>query len=341
MRLKRKVRVVVVSATVVLFLSLWLINRLRHCDECEELMSVNFTETECITGTPCTYVNQVALRVIVITSNRSRSLVRLLESLDGIELDGDSGSLDIFVDCDERGLVDPETVKTAYAFHWRRGLVGVHLQTSHAGANGQWIDAWRPATNDTKEIVLILEDGMSVSKYCYRWIKAVHGRYGDDPDFAGTTLTIGRDGFLNSPGIEPVYMYGGVGTWGFSPKASVWRGFQDWFHAHSRLSNFRPHVPEAAARTSGNSGDSGTTWEQWFNYYTFKEKLFVVYSNLKSYSVNHSSCFCTKYRVSGLHVPNDDPVTDCKLIKRWDDGYIKFPENITRFDWDGNRIGKY
>lgn len=341
MRLKRKIRAAVALTTVVLLLSLWLIIRLRYCDECEELISVNFTETECVTGTPCTYVNQVALRVIVITSNRSRSLARLLESLDGIELDGDSGSLDIFVDCDERGLLDPETVKTAYAFNWRKGLVGVHLQTSHAGEYGQWIDTWRPASSDTKEIVLILEDGMSVSKYCYRWIKAVHGRYGDEPDFAGSTLASERDVLLASSGIEPVYMYKGVGTWGFSPKASVWRDFQDWFHAHSQLSNFRPYVPGAVARRSDKSGDGGTTWEQWFNYYTFKEKLFVVYSNPRNNSENHSSCFCTKSRESELHIPNDDPVAYCKLIERWDDGYISFPENITRFDWDGNRIGKY
>jgi len=38
--------------------------------------------TSCVTGRPCTYLDQVDLRVIVITFNRPDSLSKLLRSLD-------------------------------------------------------------------------------------------------------------------------------------------------------------------------------------------------------------------------------------------------------------------
>ena len=38
------------------------------------------------------------------------------------------------------------------------------------------------------EIALILEDDMTVSPHAYRWLKAVHGKYGRRKDFGGVTL---------------------------------------------------------------------------------------------------------------------------------------------------------
>ena len=39
-----------------------------------------------------------------------------------------------------------------------------------------------------KEIALILEDDMTVSPHAYRWLKAVHEKYGRRKDFGGVTL---------------------------------------------------------------------------------------------------------------------------------------------------------
>ena len=43
-------------------------------------------------------------------------------------------------------------------------------------------------TPNGKEIALILEDDMTVSPHAYRWLKAVHGKYGRRKDFGGVTL---------------------------------------------------------------------------------------------------------------------------------------------------------
>lgn len=62
----------------------------------ETTISFNTDENEkCVTGTPCVYVDEVDFRIIVITFNRANSLLKLLKSIDDIELDGSQGALEI------------------------------------------------------------------------------------------------------------------------------------------------------------------------------------------------------------------------------------------------------
>jgi len=49
----------------------------------------------------------------------------------------------------------------------------VHVQPRHVGIYGQWIDTWRP-TLDSEELVLLLEDDITPSRFMYRWLKVGH-----------------------------------------------------------------------------------------------------------------------------------------------------------------------
>jgi hypothetical protein len=191
------------------------------------------TENTCRTGKPCEYADDVDFRVIVITYNRAVSLSKLLHSLDDLELDGDRAVVEIWIDINDKGQAHDETVKTARSFQWKKGPTRVHIQTSHAGIMGQWIDTWRPRP-ESKELGVILEDDISVSPMAYRWLKAVHKAMANRTDFVGASLTSDQmsvhsskpKGPLAAPKTDTILMYKCLGTWGFSPKPEHWRRFQ-------------------------------------------------------------------------------------------------------------------
>lgn len=84
--------------------------------------------------------------------------------------------------------------------------------TKHVGIYGQWIDTWNPAPG-SKEIAVILEDDLTVSKHFYLWLINVHRKYDDRTDLAGYALQGrsmkhgGAAGNLRGPDKDVCFMY--------------------------------------------------------------------------------------------------------------------------------------
>ena len=184
---------------------------------------------------PCAYSDKVDLRIIVTSYNRPLSLLKLLESLKMMELDGYSAALEIWIDRNRKtGKVHNNTVQAASEFHWSQGPTRVHVHSQHVGIYGQWIDTWRPTDDSDDELALILEDDLSISVYAYRWVRAVFRAYTHRVDFVGASLTSHQmtilspkpKGRLVGPRNHTVIMYKCFGTWGFAPKPMHWRRFQ-------------------------------------------------------------------------------------------------------------------
>jgi hypothetical protein len=179
------------------------------------------------------YPDEVDLRIIVLTYNRSTSLLKLLGSLDELELDGDTAVIEIWIDVNKNDQVSQETVDAARSFKWTKGPSRVHIQPKHAGIYGQWIDTWRPNPG-SRELCLFLEDDLSVSPMAYRFIKAVHRAMANVSDYAGVTLQSDLlkvlsqtpRGKLAASKDHTIFMYKGFGTWGFSPNPEHWRRFR-------------------------------------------------------------------------------------------------------------------
>ena len=192
------------------------------------------------------------------------------------------------------------------------GECTVHIQHEHVGIYGQWIDSWRPNPEDQgdrQEIALILEDDMEVSPFVYRWLRAIHSKYGSRPDFAGASLNGGEQMYAHNSWApiltdNPAFMYVCIGTWGFSPSPHVWKDFQDWFHANithlvddkgqSHIESFHPYVPgtQPSKWYEGfvQDGSEDTMWEMWFIFYTTQKSLLTVYSNIVNCTIPASSC---------------------------------------------------
>ncbi|WAQ98060.1 POL4-like protein [Mya arenaria] len=93
----------------------------------------------------CREVNQtfdqsVDLRIIIITHNRSQSLLRLMTSLNDVNYNGRSVLLEVWVDRSREGSHSAETVARASQFQFRSGRCHIHVHRKHVGIRGQWLE---------------------------------------------------------------------------------------------------------------------------------------------------------------------------------------------------------
>jgi len=97
-------------------------------------------------GLKCKVVNQTVqtealdLRLIVLTYNRVRSLHRLLHSLNNARYGGDKIHLDIWVDRSTDGTFSQALVQATSQFKFAVGTCNIHVQKTHIGIRGQWLD---------------------------------------------------------------------------------------------------------------------------------------------------------------------------------------------------------
>ena len=303
-------------------------------------------------GEPYQYGEEIDFRIIVITFKRAKSLLVLLESINNIELDGDTGALEIWIDRNKRGQADNRTVEIATSFHWKNGPTRVHVHRTHVGIYGQWINTWRPKSFTSKEIVLFLEDDMNVSKYCYRWLKRVHTFFETSAIFAGATLQsdnlksqAGLLKPLRTPKNHTIFMNKFFGPWGFSPNAAVWTRFQNWVRVQSKDRKFCPCVPGLSStmwyKRFRKQRTDDSMWSVWFIYYAYIEKLFTVYNNLNAYNRDLKSCLSINRREDGLHYKGGYNGNQFRLLSSWKEEYAHFPERLIKFDWNGSSIDKY
>lgn len=160
-----------------------------------------YCDIQCKTGLPCSYKDEVSLRIIVLTYTRRHSLKKCLDSILGLDTEGDKISVDIWVDRSKDDIIDHETVTVAQEFQhqWSKvlakGRACIHLQNQNAFISGQWINTWRPGRG-SNELALILEDDVSISHYAYKWLKATHAYFRKAPDIAGYTLQMEEINFF-------------------------------------------------------------------------------------------------------------------------------------------------
>ena len=152
----------------------------------------------------------VDVRFIVMTFDRKDSVMKCLQSLQGIELDGDKGAIDVFIDRGPKGT-DNATLQALSGFRWNHGPVHVHPQITHVGMVGQWVDSWWAQPNSS-EIAIILEDDIDLSRYAYRWLKAAYRQYGHLPHVGGFSLNEATIPGMKSLPSDVAFMHAIIGT---------------------------------------------------------------------------------------------------------------------------------
>ena len=307
----------------------------------------------CFVDIPCEYPDIVDLRIIVLAYNRPHSLLQVLHSLEELILDGDHAVMEIFIDqLKEQKRVDDSTLSAAKEFLWKQGPTRIHVWQQHVGIYGQWIDSWRPKAG-SKEIALILEDDLNVSKYAYRWLKAVHIFFGHQTDIQGYSLqsegvltasTIHPRVDLNGPPSDTVFLWKILGTWGFSPHPKTWRMFQDWYHAIKNNRTFRPYVENMIVtkwyKTAEEEGLADGIWEIWHIYFSSINRFYCVYNNLNTFLTTKKACLSVNRKEDGLHYKGKAVNNTKNLLQSWEDKYVEFPKFTTYYNYDGSIINK-
>ncbi|XP_033725273.1 uncharacterized protein LOC117315236, partial [Pecten maximus] len=281
---------------------------------------------------PLSAPHDLDLRVIVITYNRANSVVRLLESLNNADYLGDKVAIDVWIDRSKSGVIHEETYAKAKQFKFNHGIINVHNQTGHAGIYGQWMKTWNPPS-DSKEIAVILEDDLTVSKYFYKWLKNVHAKYDSLPYINGYALQGysmkhgGAAGQLRAPDENIVFMYPILGTWGFSPNRENWIKYVKWFDSMSKVNNFKPTVsgilPTLWYNNFIKQGKTGGMWSMWHIYHAWKFKEQTIYPNLPG-----KSGLTINWKESGLHYSKSQTVTKNKdpILTVWDKKFDNLPD---------------
>ena len=233
-------------------------------------------------------MEQGDLRIIAIVYNRAKSLRRLLASLNRAEYDGDDVILEVWIDRSKAGIIDMETYHMATNFMFRHGRYQVHRHSCHMGIFGQWLYSWKSSENSS-EMIVILEDDLEVSPYFYKWLKLVHRKYDNVANISGYSLQgvsmkhSGASGLVDVPKYNIVYLYPVIGTWGFSPNKQNWNKFITWFSKTFPDDGFHPLVPGNVVtnwyKTFLKAEKTDTMWSIWHIYYAWVNKEYTVYPN--------------------------------------------------------------
>jgi hypothetical protein len=285
------------------------------------------------------YTTELDLRIIVIVYNRARSLLKCLNAINNAQYGGDLVGVEVWVDpIEETNLPHAATLKTAQNFKFAHGQYNVRVHPTHVGIQGQWMNTWRPQ-NDTKEIALILEDDVTVSKYFWRWLKAAHQKYDQETYISGYGLS--HPGISHASGTTldvptsiRIYAYRVLCTWGFSPHTAQWRKFQDWFASVEKLANFQPLVPGILPTVwfqgEQRFGRERHLWEMWHIFFTNENSLYTVMLN----SLDRGLLAVNRHE-PGLHDGRSGIGAREPLLTKWSETFVKFPDKITKIAYDG------
>ena len=128
------------------------------------------------------------MHIKLLTFNRPESLQRCFDSLESAFYDGDTVSLDIFVDHgfneehDKWGRRARDLVHKIHgvldlvdSLAWSHGPKRVHYRSRNGGIQPQWLESWWPES--LNDFATVVEDDMQLSPLYYRYLKLALTQY--------------------------------------------------------------------------------------------------------------------------------------------------------------------
>lgn len=264
----------------------------------------------------------------LLTFNRLQSLSNCLESLSTADYEGDIVTLHIFVDHFEReGAAKASTIDKQLqeahellhyidSFNWPHGQKEIHYRTQNAGLQGQWLEAWWPASDD--EFAFVVEDDMRVSPLFYRYLKQIIRTYYYDPSNYDPTvygISLQRPRFVPGKHGNPLqvdmstrlFLYQLVGTWGQLLFPRPWKEFRIWYDIH-RSKDLKPLL-EGMVTTGWYNRSRERIWTPWFIKFVNCKGYFNLYTNFVG-----GQALSVSYREKGVNTKRKAG-PDSKLIE--------------------------
>ena len=235
-------------------------------------------------------MNKVAL--IAIGYNKVKSLLRLLESLNRAEYEGDE--VPLIISMDYSGSDDVK--KAAEAFEWSHGTKIIRAFSERQGLKkhilscGDYLEEY--------DAVFVFEDDLMVSPYFYKFGKKCINYYGKNEEIEGISLYSPKwNQNANFP-FEPLkkehdtYFMQYAQSWGQIWLKKSWKEFKKWYECNTDFfaKEKNPHIPAVLYTWGENS---------WLKYH-------IVYCALKKrYFVYPYSSFTTVFVENGTHFGTD------------------------------------
>lgn len=291
------------------------------------------------------------LRIIIMTMDRRESFLRLWRSLEQAHFFGDRIDVDMWVDRNGTGqVVDAHFLDEISSLGWAHGRKRVHVWKRNAGIRKQWIDTWFFSAGSSlekqlRERAVILEDDLSVSPFFYKWLRLAHEAYKNNEDIVAYTLTRASlcpahcEELNGGPGPEEVatqFLSPLVGSWGFSPKASHWIAFREWYYEVALREDTQPYV----------EGLITTDWYRMFEAERREDSMWtafhIKYVDLhfgKMYvlyvKAPESTTLASNHKEKGLHYAETSMKPDYPLMTKWHESMGVFPRHLLKIGWDG------
>lgn len=259
----------------------------------------------------------------LLTYNRLHSLTRCIESLAAADYGAQIVKLHVFIDhfqlsdaaekLPSSSLIDSK-LKEAHklvnyvdGFIWPHGPKEIHYRAQNAGLQGQWLEAWWPASDH--EFAFMVEDDMRLSPLYFKYVKQIIETYylnpsNHDPTVYGISLqrprlVPGKHGNrLQVDNSTRLFLYQLVGTWGQLLFPRPWKEFRIWYDTH-RSKNLKPLL-DGMITTGWYHRSRERIWTPWFIMFVHSRGYFNLYTHFMD-----EQALSVSYRDKGVNTKKE------------------------------------
>lgn len=285
-----------------------------------------------------TYV-VTSFRIVVLTWKRSKSLSRLLDSLQHTSYVWPGSPvipiyLDIHIDGGGEGTSKNNTILVAQEFNCTFGIKTVVIHQQNKGLMKSWLNSC--LSSPLGEYCLIAEDDIELSPHWFRFLVNMWTAFHSRTDLAGMTLQkqsfqmkwtgpVKGGGKQNISDPNAVFFYKLVGSWGFSPHPTRWMNFV------KEQKNISDPRMKGFINNAWWDGGKGNIWTNYFMWWCEKYDMYNLYFN----NVNDDEVICRNWQEPGVHssgaLKSNYPLLQ-KWNSSWDYNIISQDVNYYSFD---------
>jgi len=226
------------------------------------------------------------ITICVVSYNRPKSLVRILNSLSNANYDGDKVTLYISIDKDKNNSNEnKECFEIANNFNWNFGDKVVNYKKENLGLRKHILQCG--CLTNKYENVIVFEDDIVVSPNFYLYAKNALNFYETDDRIAG----FGIYSFPKNPanrlpfyplnnGYDSYFMQYAC-SWGQMWTKKQWSSFYKWYQENIKMDLHASNFPDYIADWKDSS------WLKFYMKYVVESNKYFVYP-YNSYSTNFS-----------------------------------------------------
>lgn len=227
--------------------------------------------------------------IVVVAYNRSKSLTRVLRSLDNAVY---NSSVTLIISIDNGDNKD--ILNIANDFKWKYGLKKVIYRKKNLGLKKHILTC--AEYSEEFGSIIMLEDDIYVSRYFYVYTQEAIKEYMNDDKIAGISLyshmynVVAFQPFMPIADCSDVYFMQFASSWGQCWTDKQWINFKEWMKANDGTISIKDNMSLSIIKWSDSS------WLKYFIKYLVDNNKYFVYPRVS---------FTTNFSDAGTHVQGE------------------------------------